>query len=100
MTALVGLPKPRWRLRDPYAHQNGIANFPPIVATVLAARGITTRAQADLFYKPHLAPDYDPLELPGMHEASERPSKSTRPSLSTATSMSMASLPSPSSMRG
>ena len=62
MTALVGLPKPRWRLRDPYAHQNGIANFPPIVATVLAARGITTRAQADLFYKPHLAPDYDPLE--------------------------------------
>lgn len=72
MTALVGLPKPRWRLRDPYAHQNGIANFPPIVATVLAARGITTRAQADLFYKPHLAPDYDPLELPGMHEAITR----------------------------
>ena len=72
MTALVGMPKPRWRLRDPYAHQKGIANFPPIVATVLAARGITTRAQADLFYKPHLAPDYDPLELPGMHEAIAR----------------------------
>jgi len=72
MTQLVGLPKPRWRLRDPYAHQNGIGNFPPIVATVLAARGITTRAQADLFYKPHLAPDYDPLELPGMHEAIAR----------------------------
>lgn len=72
MTQLVGLPKPRWRLRDPFAHQNGIANFPPIVATVLAARGITTRPQADLFYKPHLAADYDPLELPGMPEAIAR----------------------------
>ncbi len=72
MTQVLGSPKPRWRLRDPYAHQKGIANFPPIVATVLAARGITTRAQADLFYKPHLAPDYDPLELPGMHEAIAR----------------------------
>jgi single-stranded-DNA-specific exonuclease len=68
----VGLPKPRWRLRDPYAHQDGIANFPPIVATVLAARGIKTRADADLFYKPNLAPDHDPLELPGMHEAIAR----------------------------
>ena len=72
MTQLVGLPKPRWRLRDPYAHQNGIPRFPAIVATVLAARGITTREQADLFYKPHLAPDYDALELPGMHEAIDR----------------------------
>jgi len=72
MTQLVGLTKPRWRLRDPYAHQNGIPRFPPIVATVLAARGITTREQADLFYKPHLAPDYDALELPGMHEAIAR----------------------------
>jgi len=72
MTQLVGTPKPRWRLRDPLAHQKGIANFPPIVATVLAARGITTRAQADLFYKPHLAPDYDPLVLPGMKEAIRR----------------------------
>jgi len=72
MTQLVGLPKPRWRLRDPYAHQNGIPRFPRIVATVLAARGITTREQADLFYKPHLAPDYDALELPGMNEAISR----------------------------
>lgn len=72
MTALVGLPPPRWRLRDPYAHQKGIAKFPPIVATVLAARGITTREGADLFYKPHLMPDYDPLQLPGMHEAIAR----------------------------
>ena len=69
MTATIGRPQPRWRLRDPFAHQNGIARFPPIVATVLAARGITERAQADLFYKPHLAPDHDPLELPGMEEA-------------------------------
>jgi single-stranded-DNA-specific exonuclease len=72
MTQLVGLPKPRWRLRDPAAAHNGIANFPPIVAAVLAARGITTRTQADLFYKPNLAPDYDPLVLPGMHEAIAR----------------------------
>ncbi len=72
MTPLVGLPKPRWRLRDPYAHLNGIPRFPRIVATVLAARGITTREQADLFYKPHLAPDYDALELPGMNEAISR----------------------------
>lgn len=72
MTAVGGRPRARWRLRDPYARQNGIDRFPPIVATVLAARGITTRPQADLFYKPHLATDYDPLELPGMHEAIER----------------------------
>jgi single-stranded-DNA-specific exonuclease len=73
MTApVLGRPRPRWRLRDPYAHQKGIPNFPPIVATVLAARGITTRAQADLFYKPHLAMTHDPLQLPGMREAIER----------------------------
>ncbi len=64
--------RPRWRLRDPYAHLNGIPRFPRIVATVLAARGITTREQADLFYKPHTMPDYDPLILPGMHEAIAR----------------------------
>ena len=72
MTELAGAPKPRWRLRDPDAQRLGIANFPPIVATVLAARGIRTRAQADAFYKPHLAADYDPLLLPGMHEAIAR----------------------------
>jgi single-stranded-DNA-specific exonuclease len=65
-------PAPRWRLRDPAAHANGIANFPPVVATVLAARGVTTRAKADLFYKPHLAADHDPLQLPGMIEAIQR----------------------------
>ncbi len=65
----MNAPSARWRLRDPYARQKGIDRFPPIVATVLAARGITTRPQADQFYKPFLAPDHDPLELPGMREA-------------------------------
>ena len=59
MTTVIGRPETRWRLRDPHAAQNGIARFPKIVATVLAARGITERAAADLFYKPHLAPDHD-----------------------------------------
>lgn len=72
MTAIAEASRPRWRLRDPSARQNGIPRFPPIVAAVLAARGITTRAQADLFYKPHLATAYDPLELPGMHDAIAR----------------------------
>ncbi|MCL4231849.1 MAG: single-stranded-DNA-specific exonuclease RecJ [Dehalococcoidia bacterium] len=65
-------PASRWRLRDPGAHLKGIAGFPAIVATVLAARGITTRAQAEIFYKPHLMPDSDPLQLPGMREAVAR----------------------------
>ncbi len=62
-------PPVRWRLRDPEAHLHGIPRFPRITATVLAARGITTRAAADVFYKPHLALDHDPLTLPGMAEA-------------------------------
>ncbi len=73
MTAgVLSRPVPRWRIKDSSAGQNGIASFPRIVATVLAARGITTRAQADLFYKPHLGADYDPLLLPGMAEAVAR----------------------------
>lgn len=72
MTALYARPDTRWRLRDPYAHQDGIADFPPIVATVLAARGITQRAQADLFYKPYLNTEHDPLLLPGMQDAIDR----------------------------
>jgi single-stranded-DNA-specific exonuclease len=72
VTLVLGRPRTRWRLRDPSARENGIAGFPRIVATVLAARGVTTRAQADLFYKPHLASDYDPLLLPGMREALQR----------------------------
>jgi len=69
---VLARPASRWRLRDPFAAQKGIPNFPPIVATVLAARGITTRAQADLFYKPHLAEHHDPMLLPGMDEAVRR----------------------------
>jgi single-stranded-DNA-specific exonuclease len=65
-------PVARWKLQDPFAAQKGIERFPQVVATVLAARGITTRQQADLFYKPQLQPDYDPLELPGMHDAITR----------------------------
>lgn len=72
MTSATGVPRARWRLRNPYARQNGIANFPPIVATVLAARGITTRPQADIFYKPHLVPDHDPLTMPDMRQAVDR----------------------------
>lgn len=69
---------PRWVLRRPDAHLAGIPKFPRLVATVLAARGITTRAQADLFYKPHLQPAYDPLLLPGMREAVARTRRAIR----------------------
>lgn len=73
MTATVAVrPAARWRIRDPSARQKGIPDFPAVVAAVLAARGITTRAQAELFYKPHLQADYDPLLLPGMREAVQR----------------------------
>lgn len=65
-------PLKRWRLRDPEAHLHGIPRFPRITATVLAARGITTRPAADVFYKPHLSPVHDPLVLPGMREAVTR----------------------------
>jgi single-stranded-DNA-specific exonuclease len=66
------LPPVRWRLRDPEAHLNGIPRFPRITATVLAARGITTRADADVFYKPHLAAQHDAMLLPGMEDAIAR----------------------------
>lgn len=73
MTAPVAVrPTPRWRIRDPFAQQKGIPTFPRVVATALAARGITTREQAELFYRPHLRADYDPLLLPGMREAVAR----------------------------
>ncbi|MFN0095873.1 MAG: single-stranded-DNA-specific exonuclease RecJ [Dehalococcoidia bacterium] len=78
MTTQLVRPVPRWRLRDPEARLKGIAKFPPVVATVLASRGITRREQADLFYKPHLMPDHDPLQLPGMHEAVERTLRAIR----------------------
>ncbi len=69
---LLTRPTARWQLRDPDARSKGIANFPPVVATVLASRGITRRDQADAFYKPHLLPDHDPMLLPGMAEAIAR----------------------------
>lgn len=72
MTVGAGTARARWKLRDPAARQNGISRFPPIVATVLAARGVTTRDQAELFYKPHLGREHDPLELPGMRDAVAR----------------------------
>ena len=62
----------RWRLHAPYAREEAIPRFPPIVATVLASRGITTREQAGHFYKPHLLPRHDPMLLPGMGEAIAR----------------------------
>src|SRR5204863_4373693 len=65
----LGAPPARWRLRDPEARAKGIPRLPPVVATVLAARGITTREQADIFYNPHPAPAYDPPLLPGLHQA-------------------------------
>ncbi len=68
----------RWRLRNPRAREQAIRGFPPIVGTVLAARGITTRPQADIFYKPHLVPDHDPLLLPGMTEAIRRTQSAIR----------------------
>ena len=46
--------------------------LPPVVGTVLAARGITTREAADRFYKPHLETRHDPLLLPGMDRALQR----------------------------
>ena len=69
---------PRWRLRRPFAHQERMPKLPPIVGTVLAARGITERTQADAFYKPHLATPHDPLQLPGMHEAIARTREAIR----------------------
>ncbi len=62
----------RWTLRHPFAHQERIPHFPPIVGTVLAARGVTTREAADRFYKPQQQERHDPLLLPGMEHALER----------------------------
>ena len=59
-------PTPRWKLRRAFAHQERLPNLPPVVGTVLAARGITTREAAERDYKPHLEARHDPLLLPGM----------------------------------
>ncbi len=71
---MTSLPRaaPRWRLRRAFAHQERLPNLPPLVGTVLAARGITTRAAAERFYKPHLTARHDPLLLPGMEAALRR----------------------------
>ncbi len=63
---------PRWRLRRAFAQQERLARLPPVVGTVLAARGITTREAAERFYKPHLEERHDPLLLPGMEAALRR----------------------------
>ncbi|MDE2669976.1 MAG: single-stranded-DNA-specific exonuclease RecJ [Chloroflexota bacterium] len=65
-------PTPRWKLRRAFAHQERLPNLPPVVGTVLAARGITTRERAERFYKPHLEARHDPLLLPGMEPALRR----------------------------
>ncbi|MCY3602391.1 MAG: single-stranded-DNA-specific exonuclease RecJ [Chloroflexi bacterium] len=65
-------PTPRWKLRRAFAHQERLPNLPPVVGTVLAARGITTREAAERFYKPHLEARHDPLLLPGMEAALRR----------------------------
>ena len=70
MTAPAGAP--HWRMRRPFAHQERLIQLPPVVGTVLAARGITTREAADRFYKPHLETRHDPLLLPGMDRALQR----------------------------
>ena len=63
---------PRWKLRRAFAHQERLPNLPPVVGTVLAARGITTREAAERFYKPHLEARHDPLLLPGIESAMRR----------------------------
>ena len=63
---------PRWKLRRAFAHQERLPNLPPVVGTVLAARGITTRGAAERFYKPHLEARHDPLLLPGIEPALRR----------------------------
>ena len=65
-------PTPRWRLRRAFAHQERLPNLPPVVGTVLAARGVTTREAAERFYKPHLEGRHDPLLLPGIERALQR----------------------------
>ena len=62
----------RWKLRRAFAHQERLPNLPPVVGTVLAARGITTREAAERFYKPHLEARHDPLLLPGVEPALRR----------------------------
>ena len=72
MTSPAARTATRWKLRRAFAHQERLPNLPPVVGTVLAARGITTREAAERFYKPHLEARHDPLLLPGMEQALRR----------------------------
>lgn len=71
MTAPATL-RARWVLRRADAVAARIATFPPIVGTVLAARGITDRTTADPFYKPHEGQPHDPMWLPDIEPAIAR----------------------------
>lgn len=68
-------PTPRWQLRNPDAeriYRQNLGHLPPIVGTVLAARGIDTREKTVAFYRPNQAPDLDPFRLTDMRKAVDR----------------------------
>lgn len=67
-----GAGHPRWVLRRANAEEHRIDGYPPIVGTVLAARGIVKREQANPFYRPHDAEPHDPMQLPDILPALER----------------------------
>jgi single-stranded-DNA-specific exonuclease len=48
------------------------AGVPPLVARLLITRGITSAAEADLFFRPDESHLYDPFLLSGVGEAAER----------------------------
>ncbi len=51
------------------AHEAGL---PPLVARLLVTRGITSAAEADLFFRPDESHLYDPFLLAGVAEAADR----------------------------
>ncbi|MCS7239468.1 MAG: single-stranded-DNA-specific exonuclease RecJ [Thermoguttaceae bacterium] len=64
-----------WRFLHPNEVAVGrlqAAGFHPIVARLLAVRGIRSREEADRFLEPKLAYLTDPSELPGCHDAAAR----------------------------
>ncbi len=62
----------RWVLRNPKASLERIADYPEIVGTVLAARGITTRKDAERFYRSENIPRHDPFLLPDILKGLQR----------------------------
>ena len=81
MSGLAG--SARWKLlsRDIAAAQRLIADLglPPLVARVLAARGIVDSEEARAFLEPSLERDWaDPLDIPGMAEAADRVERAIR----------------------